>query len=183
MGITLEWWSKKQFKSARLCLYKAGAEVKSTSQWCMFPFFSGTDHMLALMESGKVLSWGTGGQGQLGRITKAEFQELSRAKHKFKMLQQEIENIEEKIKEAEDNAKAKLEQELAGVRPNFESASRLYKPLEKQMRQNQLTPKEVNIPARWSVICHPCHRATSLPFAHTQKVYDDLNSGASNEIR
>ena len=104
--------------------------------------------MIALLESGKVLSWGTGWQGQLGRIGKATFQEFTAAKHAYKRLQSEAEILEDKLKEAEGLQQASLERELKSVQANLETASQKYKPLEKSLRQKQLNPAEVSIPAR-----------------------------------
>ncbi len=60
--------------SSLLC--KAGVFVKQEKQFYKnsqaemnLAALAGTDHVVALMRSGALLSWGTGEQGQLGRIS------------------------------------------------------------------------------------------------------------------
>lgn len=111
--------------------------------------FVGTDHMLGLLDSGKVLSWGTGWQGQLGRIPKSVYQTFTKAQHKYKGLKSEVENLEDKLEKETSDAKiAGLESELKQLRQKLNAERNEFDPLEKNLRKRQLTPTKVQIPAR-----------------------------------
>lgn len=103
--------------------------------------------MLALTKSGQVLSWGTGWQGQLGRVKKDAFANFTAAKTAFKRAQQVLEDAKP---EAGGPAATPpgFRTEWARAEQELKVAKAAFDPQDEGLMRTQLLPTQVPLPFR-----------------------------------
>lgn len=98
--------------------------------------------MLALTAHQQVLSWGTGWQGQLGRIPTAVFDKYTAAKTALQRADGELEELEKR--DQGPGARAAEQQAAQG---KARDAHRVFQQYHKEMLELQLRPTAINLPS------------------------------------
>ena len=106
--------------------------------------------MLALTAAGKVLSWGTGWQGQLGRIPKEEFSSFSDAKVAFRKAEGELEALESGLIAAK-TSDASFQRAYEQGQAEVQNAKRNFQPFDEGLMNMQLRPAPVPLPFRYLI--------------------------------